>query len=123
MSKIEIISKSDFIISFATILEENIDIKIAASELLQALPEMENSNISELPGQDIVDFANKQTYENLHDLINIPESATKLSSEQIKEAFESALEKVGDNNWKIVIDEKTTKICTKCVKTKNKVKK
>ena len=27
MSKIEIISKSDFIISFATILEENIDIK------------------------------------------------------------------------------------------------
>ena len=80
-----------------------------ASELIKMLPEMDNPRISELPNQQTVDYASAQTNMELGGLYDMPAEATKLDSEQIRDAFDTALEQMGDSGWNVVIDAKTSK--------------
>ncbi len=88
---------------------EDIDVRIAAIELLQSLPEVEKPKFTSLPDKSTIDLARDQTASELGDLIIIESDAKKLDATQIQSAFELALDKVGDNNWKVTIDEKTSK--------------
>ncbi len=81
----------------------------AAKELIDALPELQKPAITELPDEPTIGVARHETMDELGDLINIPPELKQLNAKQIQDVFSEAIQKVGDENWKVVIDEKTSK--------------
>lgn len=89
---------------------ENSEIQQAAISLLKVLPEMYQPKITDLPDLETIKYAHQQTTKELGDLIDIPAETTKLDVQQIQEAFETAIDRVGgDDGWKVEIDEKSSK--------------
>lgn len=88
---------------------ENPEIKQAATDLIQVLPEMYQPKITDLPNSETVEYAHQQTVKELGDLIEIPAEITKLDAQQIQEAFETAIDRAGGDGWKVEIDEKSSK--------------
>ncbi len=88
---------------------DNVDVQIAATELLESLPIVEVPRFTNLPDAETVDFARNQTITELGDLINMPADVKKLDATQIKDVFDYAINKVGADDWSVVIDEKSSK--------------
>ncbi|HUD03802.1 MAG TPA: tyrosine/phenylalanine carboxypeptidase domain-containing protein, partial [Patescibacteria group bacterium] len=93
----------------ASINSEDETINRIASDLLKLLPVMNEPQITELPDGSVINYAHKQTLKEMGNLINIPEEVSKLDAAQIQEAFESALQQIGDTDWRVAIDEQTSR--------------
>lgn len=85
------------------------NLKEAAINLLHALPYMERPEIYELPDDNTLENARQNTQKQMGNILELDSNASQFDSVSIKNAFESALEKIGVNNWKIIIDEKTNR--------------
>lgn len=81
----------------------------AALSLVQLLPELASPKIAKLPDETTVKYAHEQTVEELGDLISLPPDITKLDAMQIQEAFDAALQTLGDTDWQVTIDEQTSR--------------
>lgn len=91
------------------ISSDDSDLSQSALNLINVLPKLQKPQITELPDKATVSFAKQETEKELGDLIDIPEELKRLDAEQIQEAFNEAINKVGDNNWKVIIDNNTNK--------------
>jgi hypothetical protein len=80
----------------------------AATDLLQSLPKMDSPKITDIPDETTVNYAHEQTVNELGGLINVPSDVDEFDAVQIQEVFNSGLEQVGDPNWKVIVDEKTS---------------
>ena len=101
---------------------ENSEIAKAAAELITFLPKMEESSFTAIPSVETINLAQAQTEKELGGLINIPDGATKLDSTQIKAAFDSAIDKIGDGNWKVIIEANSSKTAVSVSQEDMKVK-
>lgn len=81
------------------------EIKNAARELVDSLPEIEavNQNFS-LPRKAEVQLAQENTLQEVGKLLNIEEIRESYQAEEIKEVFEQALDKLKSEGWEVVID-------------------
>lgn len=88
---------------------ENEDLKAAAEELLEALPDLEDVSGLTTPSAHTIEQATRQTTQELGSLIDVIDDKEKLDANQIKEAFESALKTLGVTDWEVVIDSETSR--------------
>lgn len=84
---------------------EDPQIQNTAKQLAELLPEIPDQvQISPSPEEKSVLFAQKQTLNELGNLVDIPEIKDEYNAEEIKNIFESALKKLEAQGWQVVID-------------------
>jgi hypothetical protein len=82
----------------------------AVSSLLDDLPEANDASTIDGPDKSILPVVKSQTEHDLGNILNIPDVPEKLSDEEIRAAFGSALESLSAEGWIAVIDPKRTGI-------------
>lgn len=87
------------------LLSENLEIQTAAKELLSFLPDFQNENQTfPLPKKEEVQFAQKNTFQEVGKILNINENKESYNAEEIKEIFKEALDKLKSENFEVVIE-------------------
>lgn len=80
------------------------------ARLLDGLPDGGHGQAMDSPDKARLSTIKDQTERELGNILNIPDSAEKLSDEEIRASFESALQSLSADGWIAVIDPKRTGI-------------
>lgn len=76
------------------------------SRLLGDLPDVSGASTINGPDKSILPTVKSQTERDLGDILDIPDSPEKLTDEEIRASFESALQSLSADGWVAVIDPK-----------------
>ena len=82
---------------------DNGDLRQAAQELEAVLPSTQpEPQVSPLPGEETVTYSREKTLEELGYLINFPEGQGEVDAFVIHQAFQSALENLRIEGWRVI---------------------
>lgn len=82
---------------------DNSDLQQAAQELAAALPQnLAEPHVRSLPSEETISSSREKTLAELGYLINVPEGQGEVDAPVIHQAFQSALESLRSEGWKVV---------------------
>lgn len=76
------------------------------SRFLGELPGVSDTSVLRRPDVSLLPLVKSQTENDLGDILNIPDASEKLTDEEVRVSFESALSSLSAEGWVVVIDPK-----------------
>ncbi len=93
----------------ADLNSDSVELQEAARNLLSKLPEVQSSSDFTTPSQEDFNAAKENTMQTVGELLDLPEFEGELVAEEIRQAFDIALQSLEAEGWKVTIstDSKT----------------